>query len=503
MTAPGSVGSRIDYTRKDFDALLEGMLALARERLAEWTDQSPNDPGVVLLELVANAVDVQLYYVDRLANESYLETAVEDRSLVNLLRLIGYELRPPKPASATLTLLFDKTKSGSVTVPANARFETPAKLTGKPVPFLYVRPDLSINLDTLSLSTFDKVEYKTYTGLPLEQVDAVISNEVLGSSDASAGQRFRLARTPLIEGSLQVFVDEGAGPRGYTIQPSLLESGPTDRDVTTERDENDDTWVEFGNGKYGVIPPRLRNNITASYRIGGGEKGNVPASSILTPVAAIANLKKCYNPLAATGGSEREPIDEAVQRAPRQFRSMGRAVTVQDYESHALQFGVGKARARAADWNRIELYVAPAGGGYPTDTLKEDLSAYFESRRIMTSLLDLLDPTYVRVAIRGTLLVEPYFFTEQVTARVQEAVANLLSFDEVDFEQTLYLSSVYQVIENTEGVTAVNITMFKRDDDTASPDLPPDGKLQLGWNEIPVASFVGGIQLDSVTGGAA
>ena len=371
------------------------------------------------------------------------------------------------------------------------------------MPFLYVRPDLSINLDTLPLSTLDKVEYKTYTGLPVEQVDAVISNEVLGSSDGTAGQRFRLARAPLIDGSLQVFVDEGAGPRGYDVLPTLLDSGATDRAVTTQRDENDDTWVEFGNGKYGVIPPRLRNNITASYRVGGGEKGNVPAASILTAVTAIANLKKVSNALAATGGSEREPIAEAVERAPQQFRSMGRAVTSQDYESHALQFGVGKARARAAGWNNIELYVAPAGGGYPTDTLKEDLNAYFESRRIMTSLLDLLDPTYVRIVIRGTLIVQPYFFTEQVKARVQEAVTTLLSFDNVDFEQTLYLSSVYQVIENVDGVTAVNVTMFKREDDTTSPDVPLDGRLQMGWNEIPVAAVVDGIQLDAVTGGAA
>lgn len=496
-------GPRIDYTRKDFDTLLMGMLALARERLPEWTDQSPNDPGVVLLEAVANAVDVQLYYVDRLWNESYLETAVENRSLVNMLRLIGYELRPPKPATATLTLYFDKTKTGTVTVPKDARFETPAKITGTPVPFLYVRPDLSINLDTLPLSTFDKVEYKTYTGLPVEQVDAVVSNEVLGSSDGTPSQRFRVARSPLIEGSLQVFVDEGAGPREYAVLPTLLDSGATDRAVTTQRDANDVTWVEFGSAKYAVIPPRLRNNLTASYLVGGGEKGNVPAGSIITAVTAIANLKKVSNPLAATGGSEREAIDEAVKRAPRQFRSMGRAVTAQDYESHALQFGVGKARARAAGWNRIELYVAPAGGGYPTDTLKEDLSAYFESRRIMTSLLDLLDPTYVRIAIRGTLIVEPYFFTEQVKSHVQEAITSLLAFDTVDFEQTLYLSSVYQAIENVEGVTAVNITMFKREDDSGAPNLPADGRLQMGWNEVPVASFVEGIRLDAVTGGAA
>src|SRR5439155_15251505 len=141
------------------------------------------------------------------------------------------------------------------------------------------------------------VEYKAYSGLPVEQVDSAIANEGLGSPDGTPGQRFRLARRPLIDASLQVFVDEGAGPREYEVQDSLLESGPTDRHVSRRRDENDDTWAEFGNAMYAVIPPRRRNNLTASYRIGGGAKGNVPAASILTAVTSIANLKKVSNPL--------------------------------------------------------------------------------------------------------------------------------------------------------------------------------------------------------------
>lgn len=493
---------RVDYTGKDFDSLLEAMFEMARERLPEWTDHSKNDGGVVLLELVAHAIDVQLYYVDRLANESYLETAVEDRSIVNLLRLIGYELRPPRPATSNLILLFDKTATGVVTIGTGAQFETSAKVTGTPVAFQYVRPPLAIDRGALPLIKHEKVEYRAYAGLPVTQVDASIANETLGSSDGTPGQRFRLARRPLIEGSLQVFVDEGAGPRGYDVRPSLLDSGPADRHVTTRRDELDDTWVECGNALYAVIPPRRRNNLTASYRIGGGVKGNVPALSIAKAVTTIADLKKVFNPLAATGGSDRETLANAVMRAPRQFRSMGRAVTAADYESHALEFGVGKARARAAGWNRIDLFVAPVGGGYPTDTLKEDLSAYFETRRIVTSLVELRDPRYAKIEIRGILEVEPYFFTEQVKARAQEAVRNLLSFDKVDFADTLYLSKVYESIEAIDGVRSVAVTRFNRED-VALPAIPLEGKLQLEWDEIPVAAFVEGIFFDEVTGGAA
>lgn len=494
--------ARIDYTRKDFDALLEDMLALARERLPDWTDHSPNDPGRVLYELVAHAVDLQLYYVDRLANESYLETAVEDRSLVNLLRLIGYELRPPKPASADLTLFFDAAATGPVTVPEGARFETTAKVTGKPVPFQYVRPPLAITLDELPFTSHQGTQYRTFVGLPVVQVDAAIAKEVLGSSDGSPGQRLRLARQPVVDGSLSVLVDEGAGPRAYEVRESLLQSGPSDRHVSVRRDEADATWVEFGSDKYARIPPRLRNNLVASYLVGGGEKGNVPGGSIVTAVTAIANLKKVRNPEPASGGSDREPIAEATRRGPRQFRSRGRAVTAADYESHALQFGVGKARARAASWNRIELFVAPVGGGHPSDTLKEDLRAYFEGRRILTSILEIRDPVYARVAIEGLLEVEPYFFTQQVVTRVQAAVTGLLAFRAVDFGATLYLSKVYEAVEAIEGVRAVTITRFGRADGPG-PAIPSDGKIVFGWDEIPVAASVAGITLNAVTGGAA
>src|SRR5690242_18686998 len=97
---------RIDYTNKDYASLLAGMLALARERFPDWTDQSPNDLGVMLLELFATMGDSLFYDQDRIAGESFLETAVERRSVVQLLRLIGYELRPPTAASAGLALLF-------------------------------------------------------------------------------------------------------------------------------------------------------------------------------------------------------------------------------------------------------------------------------------------------------------------------------------------------------------------------------------------------------------
>ena len=496
----GNGRPRIDYTAKDYVSLRDAMLELAREKLPTWTDHSPNDLGVLLVELFAYMGDVMLYYQDRIANESYLGTAVERRSVVNLLRLIGYELRPPVPASADLTLLFAADAAGTATIDTGAQFESDAQVTAEPIPFQYVRETLTVDLDLLPIQVHtDGQSYKVFATLPVIQVDNLVTNEVIGSSDGTPGQWFPLSGVPLIEEGLEVTVDEGAGPRAWERRPSLLQSNDDDQHYQVRRDENDVAWIGFGDDRYGKIPRRGRNNIVASYRIGGGENGNVPALSISQAVTAIDGLELVFNAGPAVGGAEAEPSEEAAQRGPQLFRAMDRAVTAADYEAHARNFGVAKARARSAGWNRIDLFVAPAGGGLPSDTLKEDLRAYFESRRMLTSILEIQDPTYVSVYVEGILEVEPYYYSQQVQERVENAVAGLLAFENVGFEARLYLSKVYEAVEAIEGVRAVFITRFATD--SSLSDLPPDGTLRFGWNEIPHPGHARGILLTQVTGG--
>ena len=475
----------IDYTNKDYASLREAMLELAREKLEHWTDHSPNDLGVVLLELFAYMGDILLYYQDRIANESYLETAEERRSVLNLLRLIGYELRPPQPASADLSLLFSteqiEEQNATVEILQGTEFTTTAEATGEAIRYQYVHDDpFPIDLNELSVIERDGESYRLFDTLPVVQVDDTVTGEIVATSDGSPSQRYALNRSPLNQDSLQLTVNGVEWQR----KPTLLYSRSEDQHYMVRRDESGVAWIEFGDGRFGAIPPRGVNNITASYRLGGGEKGNVPPNTITKAVTSIDFLEGVYNELAASGGTGPEATDEAAQRAPQLFRSMGRAVTAADYEAHALNFGVGKARSRATAWNTIEIYVAPKGGGTPTDTLKNDLLAYFEDKRMMTSIVDIRDPDPVTICIGGKLDIDPYYFTEQVQQRVATAIADLFAFDNVDFEQTIYISKIYEAIEAVEGVVGVHkIAQFAPCD--ATEPLSVDGVLNLGWEQIP------------------
>ena len=69
---------------------------------AGLTARSLDDPAVALADAAAVVADVLTFYQERIANEGYLRTATERRSVLELARSIGYELGPGVAASTYL-----------------------------------------------------------------------------------------------------------------------------------------------------------------------------------------------------------------------------------------------------------------------------------------------------------------------------------------------------------------------------------------------------------------
>jgi hypothetical protein len=80
------------------------------------TTRGDDDPSIALLDAAATLLDVLTFYQERIANEGYLRTAVERRSVLELARAIGYELNPGVAASTFLAFMME-TSAGA---PASA-----------------------------------------------------------------------------------------------------------------------------------------------------------------------------------------------------------------------------------------------------------------------------------------------------------------------------------------------------------------------------------------------
>lgn len=494
-------GRVVDYMARDYDGILRAMRELIPAKLPDWTGyRSEADFGNVLLQLFAHMGDILSYYQDRIANESFLGTARTRRSVIQHLRLIGYRLSTAVPASATLTLTVPASRSDTVTIARGNAFATKSGKDSPSVRFEYTGSrELAIDLGQLPVVGGKK----HFIGVPVEE-GRLFRDEELGESDGKADQRFPLARKGVILRALDIGaavnsditlkVVKGGTAEEWAFQESLAFSRGQ-KDFSVEIDEEDRAVVVFGDGSFGEIPPKGAG-IFASYRVGGGLYGNVTPDRIRTIVEApqLSLLgAQVTNPEAATGGSDRESIEHAVRNAPAVFRSLKRAVTKSDYEALALRFkGVGKVRAEAGSWNRVTLYVAPDGGGRVSDLLRANLLAYFEDKRPLTTIIEISDVEYVKVHIGADIETERYYNPDDVTDRVRNAISDLLSFDNVNFRQMLYLSKFYEAIEAVDGVNSVMISEFRTDlfpngyppgDGTVM--VKPDGKIEMGVNEIP------------------
>jgi predicted phage baseplate assembly protein len=90
-------------------SVLAALSDITRPTLQGLKTRDDDDFSIALLDATSTMADVLTFYQERIANESYLRTATERRSLLELARLIGYELRPGVAASAFVAFTMDNT----------------------------------------------------------------------------------------------------------------------------------------------------------------------------------------------------------------------------------------------------------------------------------------------------------------------------------------------------------------------------------------------------------
>jgi predicted phage baseplate assembly protein len=335
-------------------------------------------------------------------------------------------------------------------------------------------------------------------------------NEFLGRSDGSAGQRFQLQKTPVLNrkrGEHLVVQVEGEPPRQWTEVNDFADSGARDRHYTLDSISGElrlgpairqpDGTIKL----FGAIPPRSANLIFRRYRNGGGEQGNVQAGILNTLKTSIPYISRVGNRQPAWGGLEAETLESAMMRAPAVLRSRDRAVTESDFEflaRQALPAATSRVKClqpRPAEAGRVapgQIYVLVIPRVMnPNHYIRSDelelnnndvaiLSDYLDARRLLTTRLDIRAPAYRWVSVSVELREAPGFSQEEVEA---EVLARLYRFLNPlvggpngrgwPFGRDLFVSDVYQSLHGTPNVQFVrSVSMYAAGEDGAAEGKP-------------------------------
>ncbi len=308
--------------------------------------------------------------------------------------------------------------------------------------------------------------------------------EALGSGDATlVNQAFKLAKPPLTFISaatnsgtvttLEVRVDGIL----WTETASLYDAGPDDEVYIVRIDDDGTTRVVFGDGIHGKRLPTGALNVTASYRSGMGTEGEVGEESLTLLKTRPLGIRAVTNLLAAKGAAGAEPLDEARTRGPQSVRTLGRIVSLTDYEDFARSFaGIGKARASTLWRGRkrlIHLTVSPATEGVfaAADKTLTSLAEAVDRRRDPGQTLIIAPHTPRFFRLSAKVAHDPRYLAdavrEAITARLMEA----FGYGAASLAEPVSAAAVIAEIQDVPGVAWVDLDAFATYDE-ANPDAP-------------------------------
>jgi uncharacterized phage protein gp47/JayE len=309
--------------------------------------------------------------------------------------------------------------------------------------------------------------------------------DILGSgAAATADQTFSLRQSPL------TYV-QAVNPSGYastlkvqvngvtwTAVPSLYNQPPTANVYTTVNQPGGSTIVMFGgDGAEGAPLPSGQNNVQASYRIGSGTAGNVAASALVTLVDRPLGVSGVTNPLPATGGQDPQTIAGIKANAPQTVLTLGRAVSITDYQNFASSFaGIAKAYAIWIPYGPARgIFMTVAGTGGATLPPGNPTLAYLVAalQQYGNPLIPISAQSYVETLFNfsAALHYDPNYDQPTVQAAVMATLASTFGFAVRTFGQSVSVDQIAAVIQAVPGVTAVNVTNLLRGASSTGGDL--------------------------------
>jgi hypothetical protein len=331
---------------------------------------------------------------------------------------------------------------------------TTALTLAAPLQRLYDTPTLKVNANAVEASHGETMR------------------EVVGSGNATnAALQFQLKQSPLtytsastssgVESTLQVRINNLL----WKEVPNFLNSAPSDRVFVTRPSPTGGPFIQFGDGIEGSRTPTGTSNIQAQYRKGIGIAGMVAAGQLTQPLDRPQGLQYVANPGPATGGADPASPSNAQQSAPLPTLTLGRVVSLEDYQNFALGFaGISMALATWTWFGSISgIFLTLAGEGgtqlNASDQIVQNLMQAYQNYGLPN--VPVLPVSYVpqNFEIGMQVLVNvPTYDPTVVIPQVWQALTAAFAFGQLAPGQSVTASQVIQIAQQIPGVIAINLT---------------------------------------------
>jgi predicted phage baseplate assembly protein len=242
--------------------------------------------------------------------------------------------------------------------------------------------------------------------------------------------------------------DDEEGWQVWTEVSTFAQSEPADRHFMLDYTTGEITFgpvVRNSDGsltQYGAVPTKGSVVLVPVYRTGGGRLGNLAKGSIRVSRTTVPFVSRVENRRPATGGVDGETIEEAKVRGPISLRTLGRAVTPEDYEQLAKEAAPEAARVRAVpatgvdEAGGVRVLVVPAvadeDGRLPFERLVPEadmlsmIASALDRKRTIGARVIVEPPAYQGVTVVAMMRARPWADPNRLQTNATQALFDYL-----------------------------------------------------------------------------
>jgi hypothetical protein len=482
---------RLRVTELDFDQIKQNLKTFLQAQ-SEFTDYDFEGSGLnILLDILAYNTHYNSYYLNMVANESFLDTALLRDSVISHAKVLGYVPYSRKAPRATLnfTVVTNNTTPATLTIPKGFSFLSD-EIDG-----------ISYNFVTLAETTVTKSNTNfSFLELPIHEGQLVTYNYTYDQL-TNPKQLFSVPDTGVDTSTLTLTVQSSS--TNTAIETFSLATDSSNVTTTSpvfylQENRGEKYDIYFGNN---VIGKALTNGniVSMTYLITNGTAANKANNFVATGTLADSLLNSQTNftiaPVAeAAGGAERESVDEIKFSAPLQFTTQNRLVTFKDYESFIKKnypavdsVSVwGGEDETPPTYGRVYIALKPKQNYYLSDTEKQRIiDEIITPKAVVTVQTIIRDPEYLYLLIAPTITYDPkktILTTDQLKTGIRNAILAYKATYLDKFDSKFILSKVQDAVDATDSNSIIGSKVSVRVQKRFKPSTDQSKSYTVNFN---------------------
>lgn len=462
-----SANSQITLSGLDFNDIKNNLRTFLQSQ-DTFKDYNFEGAGLsVLLDILAYNTQYNAFYLNMVANEMFMDTALQRSSVVSHAKLLNYTPQSASAPTATIDLYVSGVTANSLTLPAYTNFLSES-VDGTNYNFI-TTDSVTVNKDVANnLVVFTNVELKQ--GL-------VATYSYIVNSTTNPSYTFVIPDVDIDSSTLQVTVQQSSSNsfyEVYTLASDYLTLNSDSQVYFLQENSSGYYEIYFGDG---ILGKKLTdgNIINLSYIVTQGTLSQGANNFVLIDTLPGFINTTVFGKIPTSFGKVKESVDSIKYQAPKNYAAQKRAVTKEDYITLLQQNKLGYTFDAVNVWGgeennppqygKVYAAIKPSGGYVLTQNQKTKIiNDILKPVSVMTVTPEIVDVDYVYLVLESKVLYDSKktnLTSSQISDLVKQGTINYCNSNLNTFDSVFIVGDLISYVKGlNQSIIAIDYDVY-------------------------------------------